>query len=156
MSSNEQKSRRKFTPEEDAALADEVERLGDSAWREVADNLPGRTARQCRERWQNYIASPANSDPWTEAEDALLIEKADECGHRWKQISAFLPGRKETDVKNRWHTHLRARPPAGTRRRRTAHAAVETETREPADEQWNAVEDSQILEPWDVDLFDYE
>jgi hypothetical protein len=71
--------------------------------------MESRSARQCRERWVNYLAPTIRSDPWTEDENRLLIDKMNELGHCWATIGHFFNGRSENDVKNRWYSHLKFR-----------------------------------------------
>jgi hypothetical protein len=64
--------------------------------------FPGHTARQLRERYENYLAPFVKLSVWTDAEDALLLEKFNIHGSRWSQLKQFFPGRSATNVKNRW------------------------------------------------------
>ncbi len=45
----------KFTPEEDARLQELVAQFGSDNWTVIAQNMDGRTPRQCRERWTYYL-----------------------------------------------------------------------------------------------------
>lgn len=78
-------------------------------WAVLGRQLGGRSARQCRERWVNYLAPTIRNEPWTEDEDRLLVEKINELGHSWTTICHFFNGRSENDVKNRWYSHLKFR-----------------------------------------------
>jgi hypothetical protein len=103
-----------FTADEDALLCRVMQDLPFTRWIDIASQLPGRSARQCRDRWMNYL-SPANkNEAWTTAEDDLLLEKVNELGSRWSLISKYFNGRSENNVKNRWYTHLRPKPAPGT------------------------------------------
>ena len=50
-----------WSEEEDNILRQMVERVGTKAWTTIADllatehNLPGRSGKQCRERWRNHL-----------------------------------------------------------------------------------------------------
>jgi hypothetical protein len=99
--------RRPFTQEEDVRLLELMADKERPDWREVAKEMGGRTARQCRERWMNYMA-PVKSAPWSEEEDVLLVEKVSERGKVWSGICGLF-GRSANDVKNRWYSHLRYR-----------------------------------------------
>jgi hypothetical protein len=99
--------RRLFTSEEDALLCRIMFERTFSTWIEVAAYLPGRSARQCRDRWANYLCPYNKNAPWTEEEDALLMAKVEELGCRWTTISKSFDGRSENNVKNRWYTHLK-------------------------------------------------
>ena len=78
-------------------------------WDRVAQQMGDRTARQVRERWVNYLSPTIRSDPWTDSEDQLLLDKINELGRAWSSIGHFFNGRSENDVKNRWYSHLRYR-----------------------------------------------
>jgi hypothetical protein len=95
-------SRSPFSPEEDAQLRHLVSEHGLSAWVEIANLLPGRNPRQCRERWKHYLSSDQGSLPWTEAEDALLFEKVAELGPKWTRLAKVLGNRTDIEVKMRW------------------------------------------------------
>lgn len=60
--------------------------------------------RQCRERYRNYLASETTSGEWKAEDDALLLQKVEEFGQKWSQISGLFQGRTELSVKNRWNT----------------------------------------------------
>ena len=96
------RSKHMFTPEEDAQLRQQVERHGDQSWKLVASTLPGRSSRQCRERWRNYLSPQVKSLEWTPEEDAKLEELAEKYGKHWSQIATMFPFRTNTNVKNRW------------------------------------------------------
>jgi hypothetical protein len=49
--------KRKWTPAEDALLVAALAELGSPAWAQIALRVPGRTGKQCRERWLGRLAS---------------------------------------------------------------------------------------------------
>lgn len=100
-------SRRPFTSEEDAHMIRVIQTLDCLNWDYVATQMPGRSSRQCRERWVNYLSPFIRHDPWDDAEDQKLVEKVNEVGHSWSTIGKFFNGRSESDVKNRWYSHLK-------------------------------------------------
>jgi hypothetical protein len=99
-------SRHKFTPDEDLQLRSLVERFGTKNWEEIARMIPARSARQCRDRYKNYLTDTVIPTPWTPEEDKLLIEKFHQIGPKWVEIGKLLSGRSGNNVKNRWHKHL--------------------------------------------------
>jgi hypothetical protein len=79
-----------------------VQKYGTSNWSLVAKMLPGRTRKQCRERWVNQLDPSLNTAHWTPEEDAALRFHHQIHGSCWSRISASLPGRSATAIKNRW------------------------------------------------------
>mmetsp|Transcript_6093 Transcript_6093/g.12408 ORF Transcript_6093/g.12408 Transcript_6093/m.12408 type:complete len:698 (+) Transcript_6093:757-2850(+) len=83
--------------------------LGNIKWSEIAASLPGRLGKQCRERWVNHLDPDLRKDPWSEEEDRILLEQQGRLGNKWREIAAYLPGRSENSVKNRWNSARRKR-----------------------------------------------
>jgi len=106
---SERKLRAKFQPEEDARLRALVLQWGTEDWNLIAARMPGRTHRQCRERWRNYLDPNLNAAAWTRDEDELLEQKHASLGSSWLAISQFFPGRTESTMKTRYHQLDRAR-----------------------------------------------
>lgn len=100
-------SRHPFQPPEDALLIQILSGTEFANWESIAQQFTGRTARQCRERWINYLCPGVRTGPWTAAEDELLIANLGQYGHAWSLISRAFNGRSESDIKNRWYSHLR-------------------------------------------------
>jgi hypothetical protein len=99
--------RHTFTAEEDALLVEIVTQSPKVSWHAVAASIPGRTARQCRERWAEYLRPGIRVEPWTEEEDEVLLQQVELHGHRWTAIATAFARRSANDVKNRWYSHLR-------------------------------------------------
>ena len=92
----------KFTPYEDMMLTNIILNAKCTNWFEVANLMKTRNARQCRDRWNNYLNPYLRSDPWTEEEDKLLIEKYKIYGTKWRKISAFFRNRSDNSLRNRY------------------------------------------------------
>jgi hypothetical protein len=99
------KKRCAFTTDEDDRLRELVEKYGTHDWARVATKIRKRDARQCRERWVNYLAPSVINGPWTIEEEELLAEKVAEFGRRWQRVAGFFEGRTDINVKNHWN-HL--------------------------------------------------
>ena len=51
-----------------------VEKYGPRNWSAIAEHLPGRIGKQCRERWHNHLNPDIKKERWTEEEDQAIIE----------------------------------------------------------------------------------
>jgi hypothetical protein len=94
--------KKKWTAEEDEVLERAVGQFAEDNWRKVAILVPGRTSKQCRERWLAKLSPGLVRGDWTAREELILVEKQREIGNQWAKINAFLPGRSPVAVKNRW------------------------------------------------------
>lgn len=96
-------SRTKFDKNEDERLRSLVEKYGTDDWARVAVYLGGRTARQCRERWRNFLQPDLINGPWTPEEDRLLIRLYHQYGPNWGIMHrAHFPTRSNNNIKNHW------------------------------------------------------
>ncbi len=80
----------------------------DRNWGEIAGIIPGRSAKQCRERWCYNLDPAINKTPWKPEEDSVLMSAQSSIGNKWAQIAAMLPGRTENAVKTRFKSINRA------------------------------------------------
>lgn len=102
------KKRKLFSPQEDERLKEiKLKDNGKKTWTSVAEELgTNKNARQCRDRWENYLKPELKNRNWTDEEDLLLMEKYQEYGPLWTRIAKFFNGRSENNVKNRWYTSV--------------------------------------------------
>jgi hypothetical protein len=101
--------KRRFTGPEDEALLRLVSAIGSGKWDEIAQYIPERTPRQCRERYENYLMEHIPKPPWTSTDDEQLLKEIEVHGHHWTAIALCFPGRNTNDLKNRWHKVLSKR-----------------------------------------------
>mmetsp|Transcript_10216 Transcript_10216/g.11741 ORF Transcript_10216/g.11741 Transcript_10216/m.11741 type:complete len:392 (-) Transcript_10216:1182-2357(-) len=109
-----------WTPLEDSRLISVVQSnssgknpdgslIVDFSWGEIAELIPNRNAKQCRERWSYNLDPSIKRDSWTVNEDAVLLKAQRTLGNQWALIARYLRGRTENSVKTRYKSLLRAK-----------------------------------------------
>jgi hypothetical protein len=100
-------TRQHFSAVDDKRIMDAV---GDQAypnWNQIAELVPGKTGRQCRERFQHYLRPSLVQEPWTPEEDELICALHTQYGSDWARIAQHFGGsRSNNNIKNRWNNHL--------------------------------------------------
>lgn len=100
--------RGKWSVEEDQRLVDLVRELG-MDWGNISDSIPGRTSKQCRQRWRFQLDPMLRHGPFSPEEDAILEQMYLELGSKWSKIAAAITGRTADAVKVRWKSITRKR-----------------------------------------------
>ncbi|KAL4139961.1 hypothetical protein PRNP1_009790 [Phytophthora ramorum] len=103
-----------WRPDEDDLLKELVAE-GRKNWGQVATRIPGRTSKQCRERWYNHLDPSIVRGEYSAEEDRMILDAQARLGNRWSAIAAMLPGRTEDAVKIRWKSLCRVRKGQGRR-----------------------------------------
>ena len=62
-----------WTEDEDMLVLSLVETYGPQKWTQIAEHLPGRIGKQCRERWHNHLNPEIKKNPWSEEEEWVLF-----------------------------------------------------------------------------------
>ena len=91
---------RTFTRSDDLKLIELVGQFG-KRWRSISQCIPGKTSRQCRERYNNYICPDSCIIVWTDEEDQLLLKKYEQFGPQWSIILTFFSNRNVNQIKSR-------------------------------------------------------
>ena len=113
--------RHPFTTEEDELLKQKVAELGTNAWHEIEAAIPGRNARQCRERWNHYLSPDVENGPWTPEDDQRLLQLYTTIGPKWTEIAKQFQKRTANSIKNRIKVHLRRQRREGTNEALSGH-----------------------------------
>ena len=100
-----------WSQHEDELLRHAVSNCSPILWDVVAEQVPGRTAIQCKERWLYRLHPEVKKTRFEKWEDDLIIRERNLHGNHWTLIANKLPGRTSCAVKNRWYSVLRNKAP---------------------------------------------
>ncbi|EAY08992.1 Myb-like DNA-binding domain containing protein [Trichomonas vaginalis G3] len=116
-----------WAPHEDELLRTAVtEHSQPFQWEEISKFVPGRTPKQCRERWLFRLCPDVDKSPFQRWEDELIVIERARIGNHWTAIAAKLPGRTSCAIKNRWYTVLKNRVYPQASIHCTAHLSKKT------------------------------
>ena len=109
--------KRPCLPSEDQILRDAIASLGapdgagrdntgDVRWSDIAQAVPDRSTKQCRERWRHNLDPTIKRGPWSTGENEILLARHEQLGSKWAEISLSLPGRTDNACKNQWKNYV--------------------------------------------------
>jgi len=90
--------------EHEDRIIKECQANGTTKWADISRVIPGRTGKQCRERWNNHLNPDLRKGVFDEEEDLQLMRLHNKLGNKWSAISKLMPTRSENCLKNRWNS----------------------------------------------------
>jgi hypothetical protein len=85
---------------------------GGKSWDAISALVPGRTKKQCWNRWNDVLTPSigtvsARKGKWSADEDSKLTSAVQwHGGKKWGGIAAMVPGRAEKQCRDRWNDFL--------------------------------------------------
>ncbi|GAP82651.2 putative myb transcription protein [Rosellinia necatrix] len=110
MSSSSRKFPNRWTEEEDSILHEQVMKHYGAGevkdWNRIADQLPGRTNKDCRKRWINQVCGGLRKGSWKEDEDKRLLDAMSIHGQKWTLVANSVGSRSADQCAKRWQHSL--------------------------------------------------
>ena len=97
-----------WTKEEDHRLMLCAEQTGGKKWAWVAEHFPGRTNKQCRNRYIFQLKTRSKA-AFSKEEDKVIMTNFYQNGSCWSKIAKSLTNRTSNQIKNRWYSSLKRR-----------------------------------------------
>jgi len=112
MEEEKSKQRGVWNDEESRLLGRLVQQKGQKSWNEIAELLndqcgTGKTGKQCRERYRNYVDPALEKSEWKPNEKLLFIILYQVYGNQWMVISKLLSSRSDVTIKNYFYRIVR-------------------------------------------------
>ena len=92
-------------------MRDSVEKYKGSSWSTIAKMVPGRTTKECVQRWKKVISPTLRKGKWSQDEDDMLVKliteqlsKSDKLS--WSMLSEAMGTRSCKQCRERWTNHL--------------------------------------------------
>ncbi|OHT05412.1 hypothetical protein TRFO_26897 [Tritrichomonas foetus] len=129
-----------WTEEEDEKLREGIKKFGYD-WTTIAEFVGNKRSRsQCSQRWSRVLDPDISREPWSEAEEALLLQLVQIHGDKsWKALAEHMPNRNDSQC--RFHyLHMQ-------KENENIHRALQKETKFLRNEKKQKSNDSSYVDP---------
>lgn len=92
---------------EDKILIKWVKENGVRRWSLCAQRIPGRSGKQCRERWLNSLNPEVKRGDWSNEEQVRIIQEIKRIGCSWSTMAKGFENRTENSIKNYFYSTVR-------------------------------------------------
>jgi len=101
LKSERQKSKKKWTKDEDKLLIELAKKYNSRSWKTIASNFLDKSPLQCFSRYKR-IRPGIIKGSWTKEEDTQIIELVHKYGKSWSKISKILISRNGKQIRDRF------------------------------------------------------
>jgi len=91
---------------EDDLLLNAIKEIGPCKWSRVAEFVPGKTAKQCCDRWRIHMNGKSGKNKFNSEDDAVLEKAVREMGHDWTLVAEAVAGKTERQCRDRYKNYL--------------------------------------------------
>lgn len=85
-----QTKKQSWSKVEDAKLIQLIRMYGPQGWSQIARMMPGRTGKQCHNRWRDCLNPLIKKGSWSKEEDEIIIKLQCDHGNQWSMVSCCL------------------------------------------------------------------
>lgn len=121
-----------WSQSEDRRLLHFINEEGPQNWVAIAQEVGGRSAKQCRERYHQNLKPGLNHSPISEEEAKYILDQVAARGPRWAEISRELKNnRSDNAVKNWWNGYFNRTKRLQAREKATAEGRASASSSRP-------------------------
>tara|TARA_B100001094_G_scaffold100626_1_gene96787 strand:- start:1081 stop:2028 length:948 start_codon:yes stop_codon:yes gene_type:complete len=91
---------------EDDLLEEAVRKNGKCTWSQISDMVPGKTGKQCCDRWRVHLKGATGRNVWGKQDDAALEKAVHELGHNWTLVARAVTGKTNRQCRDRYKNYV--------------------------------------------------